>query len=275
MKRVWTKEMIEVLKDAYPYCRLDEISEAFGVSESAIKTKAHHLKLKKAPGFAYASNKTWTLEEDQFLITHYPTMTERQLSNALGKTISSISNRRAVLKLSKEENKGYFHKGGTSFNKGKKQAEFMSSESIERTKATRFQKGHMPPNTLYDYAVTQRTDSHGNTYLFIRLAKAKWDLLHRWMWICSHGNIPKGHVVAFKDGNHANCQLDNLEMITMEDNMRRNTIHNLLAQAPDLKAAFFANIALKSAITRLIKKRSGESHKKNSKTSNFKQFKFN
>ena len=35
---------------------------------------------------------------------------------------------------------GHFQKGQVSYNKGKKQSEFLSAEAIERTKATRFKK---------------------------------------------------------------------------------------------------------------------------------------
>ena len=38
-------------------------------------------------------------------------------------------------------NSGQFPKGHVPRNKGKKQTDFMSAEAIERTKATRFQKG--------------------------------------------------------------------------------------------------------------------------------------
>jgi len=38
-----------------------------------------------------------------------------------------------------------------------------------------------------------------------------------------HGPIPRGMVIIFKDGNSMNCELSNLEMITMKDNMLRNS----------------------------------------------------
>lgn len=31
-----------------------------------------------------------------------------------------------------------------------------------------------------------------------------WEFCHKLLWVKHHGSIPKGHVVAFKDGNKAN-----------------------------------------------------------------------
>jgi hypothetical protein len=41
--------------------------------------------------------------------------------------------------------------------------------------------------------------------------------------------VPRGHCLAFKDGEKLNVCLENLELITRAQNMRRNTIHNLPA----------------------------------------------
>lgn len=38
--------------------------------------------------------------------------------------------------------------------------------------------------------------------------------LHHVVWEAAHGPIPRGHKVAFKDGNHLNCTLENLELLT-------------------------------------------------------------
>ena len=43
---------------------------------------------------------------------------------------------------------GQFKKGNVAHNKGKKQIEYMSQESIERTKKTRFKKGNKQKNVF-------------------------------------------------------------------------------------------------------------------------------
>jgi hypothetical protein len=42
------------------------------------------------------------------------------------------------------------------------------------------------------------------------------------VWIKKHGPIPKGIVVRFKDGDHLNCNIENLEMISRKENLLRN-----------------------------------------------------
>lgn len=42
-------------------------------------------------------------------------------------------------------------------------------------------------------------------------------LLHHAIWEEVHGPIPSGHVLRFKDGNSANCALDNLELLSRSE----------------------------------------------------------
>ncbi len=100
----------------------------------------------------------------------------------------------------------------------------MKPEMIAKLKKTSFQKGQLPHNTLYDGAMRTRKDKSGLSYQYIRVGKAKWELLHRHVWQQHYGPIPADKVVAFKDGNQLNCQPDNLKLLTFNDNMLRNSI---------------------------------------------------
>lgn len=119
-------------------------------------------------------------------------------------------------------------KGDIPFNKGKKQSEYMSPEAIEKSVHTRFKKGQEPHNVnkTGNGAVVIRKDKAGRNYKYIRLAKGYWDLHHRIVWEESHGKIPKNHIVVFKDENPENTTLENLELITMAENMYRNSVHD-------------------------------------------------
>ncbi len=46
--------------------------------------------------------------------------------------------------------------------------------------------------------------------------------LHRWVWTLQYGEIPPGHVVRFKDGDTLNCDIENLEVLSLAEHMRRN-----------------------------------------------------
>lgn len=52
-----------------------------------------------------------------------------------------------------------------------------------------------------------------------------WVAVHVLLWVAHHGPVPPGHAVIFKDGNKEHIALDNLELASRADLMRRNTIH--------------------------------------------------
>jgi len=114
------------------------------------------------------------------------------------------------------------------FNKGKKQKEYMSKQAIQRTKATRFNLGHIPFNTnkIGNGAVVWRIDKdRGKSYQYIRIEKSVWVLYHRHLWQARHGPIPKNQIVIFKDGDTSNVNIKNLKLITKQENMYRNSVH--------------------------------------------------
>lgn len=118
--------------------------------------------------------------------------------------------------------------GDVPFNKGKKQIDYMTAEAIEKTKLTRFKKGNAPHNINPDGngAIVKRKDATGRFYKYIRIDKGIWHLYHRVIWENLNGEIPANHVVVFKDNNNENTVIENLELISMTENMLRNSKHS-------------------------------------------------
>jgi hypothetical protein len=116
-----------------------------------------------------------------------------------------------------------FQKGQTPPNKGQK----MSKEVYQKVAHTMFKKGTVPPNTQPIGTIHQRRDTGGKMYQYIKLADSKWQLLNRYTWEQHNGPIPKGMVVVYKDGDYMNNDINNLLMITLKENMARNTIQRL------------------------------------------------
>lgn len=175
----------------------------------------------------------FTPEEDQFLRENYLTIPATRLSKLLCRNKSVARQRMAVLGLvvpkeiaEKFSKESLIKPGNVSHNKGKRQSEYMTPEAIARTRATQFNKGHLPHNTLTDLEITMRTDKRGVQYKHIRVALGKWEPLHRYNWMQAHGPIPPKMNLVFKDGNTMNCDLDNLEPISNADLLRRNSLHN-------------------------------------------------
>lgn len=117
-----------------------------------------------------------------------------------------------------------FTLGNIPHNKGKKQSEYMSSEAIQKTKATRFKKGSIPYNTKpLGY---ERITVDG--YIEVKTAEPNvFRLKHRVVFEKHYGKIPPGHNVQFKDGNRQNLNPDNLYSISRKDQLKyQNSIHN-------------------------------------------------
>ena len=72
-----------------------------------------------------------------------------------------------------------------------------------------------------------------------------WVPVHVLLWREHRGEIPDNHVVRFLDGDKTHITLDNLELISRADLMRRITRHNLPKPLADV-------IALRAALNRKI-----------------------
>jgi hypothetical protein len=75
-----------------------------------------------------------------------------------------------------------------------------------------------------------------------------WVGVHILLWEEAHGPIPKGHALIFKDRNKGNLCLENFELITRAELMRRNTIHNY---PPELVDVIRLGGALKRRLRRI------------------------
>ncbi|MEI8142856.1 MAG: HNH endonuclease signature motif containing protein [Chitinophagia bacterium] len=197
--------------------------------------------------------------EDEIIKAEYLNIPVKALAAKIGRSHTFVITRLEKLGLEIpneiiEQRKldSYIKKGSVSFNKGLKQSDYMSTEMIELTKATRFKKGQLPHNAVgfKDGDIVIR-HSHINRnsppYKWIRLSKRNWKMLHVYMWEQAYGPVPKGHIIVFKDKNTMNVVLENFECITREENMRRNSLHRY---PEEIKSS----IRLIGVITRKINK---------------------
>ena len=74
-----------------------------------------------------------------------------------------------------------------------------------------------------------------------------WVAVHILMWQEKHGPVPKGFAVCFKDGDKSHLVLDNFELISRRELMRRNTIHRFPPELADV-------IRLNGALKRRLRK---------------------
>lgn len=105
---------------------------------------------------------------------------------------------------------GRFEKGQQSHNKGVP----MSKEVYEKASKTMFKKGNVPHN--HKPVGSERVNVEG--YIEIKVEEPrKWRLKQRVIWEQHYGEIPKGHVIIFADGNKLNTDIENLRMISNKE----------------------------------------------------------
>jgi hypothetical protein len=205
MKIFWSNTEIKTLKKMYCDTDTSFIANLLGRNINAVYGMANKLKLKKT---------------DQYLAT--------------------LNSNRI---LTENQRNCCFKKGSTPPNKGKKHADYMTPEQIEKTKVSQYKKGNVPLNTKYDGHERITIDG----YVEIRISKGVYKLKHREVWIKENGPIPEDCVVIFKDGNKQNIVIDNLQLITRKENMLRNSIQ----QYPE---ELITTLKLVSKLKKTIKK---------------------
>jgi hypothetical protein len=199
----------------------------------------------------------WTPEQDAILRNQYPDMRAADVAAALGIRLTSLYARAKRLGLTKSD-------------------EFKNSSASGRLdgvrgSATRFASGHVPwtkgqkgirlsPDTEFkrgerpvNYMAVGSEKLHMG-YVWLKIADGGWPEAwrpkHHVIWERSHGAAPPvTHLLSFRDRDRNNFALDNLELISKADWMRRYTRHNLPKEIADL-------MALQGALTRQINKRS-------------------
>lgn len=244
------------------------VTEIFGIDITYEQMRCYfsnrHLHSMPRKGRARPESKVTTPEMDKFILEHFKGTGHQAMADMV--------NERFGTSFTKEQMKGYyarnklnsgltgrFEKGQQSFNKGLKQSDFMSPEAIERTKATRFQKGHTPHNGGTPVGVIRLRHDHkdrgGRPYYWIKTAQPNvWRMYHVMIWEEHNGPVPDGCMITFADGNSLNCCIDNLVLETRAQHAIKN--HMGLRGYDKESAETLNRIAdLKQAITRTKKRR--------------------
>lgn len=253
MKRFWTDKLDNLLRRHYPKGDLDALAEKVGTTRCALKTRAQKLGLKRKVHVKHP----WTERQLTLLRKHYADMPIQRLEQTLRHKRASIYSKAQELglqrspeliaeqgRLASQHTKSVatrFKIGYVPPNKGKREWQFRSQESIERCRQTQFKSGHQPHN-----AKPVGYESVRDGYVYVKVEhKRKMVLKHRHVWEQAHGPIPAGMNVTFRDGNRLNCALDNLELLSREECARRT----VQTEAPEARAARVAKGAAKRNAT--------------------------
>lgn len=187
--------------------------------------------------------KLWSDGEIWRFIAFYPDRGNADLARLFGCTVGAANAMGGVLGLKKDPAylssiphktgmveagaKHRFPRGHVPMNKGLRRPGWFSG----RMRETQFKKGQFPFNRDPDFYVLGALRVNADGYIDIRMSFEQgangWRALHRVLWEDRYGLIPKGCLVAFKDRDRLNVWYDNFELITRQESMRRNSIHNL------------------------------------------------
>lgn len=186
----------------------------------------------------------WTAAIDAELTRLYSLHTNTDIGRILGCTEPAVLNRAQHLGLRKPEgftNAGCFTPGQRSWNAGKK-----GWHAGGRSAETRFKPGSKPPTwkpigheRVTDDGYLQRkvTDTG--------VTRRDYVNVHWLLWLEAGREIPPGHALIFKDGDPTHIALDNLELVSRADLMRRNSLHNYpkpIAELIQLRGALMRKI---------------------------------
>lgn len=253
-KKVYTPEQHEWLAAFIPGHKMDEIAEAFKerygreLTRSAIKSYKlnHHIKSGTSKGRRHWSGPLWTPELVEFVKQNNQGKTAKELAELINQTFSmnltadQIKAVRARLKI-KSGLTGYFEKGHVSHNKGKKGLRIPGSEKGW------FQKGHQP----WNYAKVGDEAWTTDGYLKVKIAEPnKWRHKHVLEWEKHNGKVPEGFMLTFRNGNHADCSLENLTLISKAENSIMNNQH-LRSEDPELTDSGIYLARLKNKIGKI------------------------
>jgi len=158
----------------------------------------------------------FTDEQKEFIKKNYQALLYLDIAKALNNYINRTWLRLTADEFERRKSIGKFKKGQASWNAG--------LSLPNKPNSGQFVRGSLPRNTMYDGAIVlrKRTNRINLDYYFIRIAQGKWKRHHVYLWEQANGPLPKGCIVRFKDKDHLNCTLENLEMIDRRKNMDLN-----------------------------------------------------
>lgn len=211
------------------------------------------------------AGKPWTEQEIDILRQQYPCVRAASLVDMLpGRTAGTIQNKawslgikktpETIARLSHEAmlnkhhggRKHLFRADQTPWNKGQ------AFDPGGRSAETRFKPGQRPRNWRpIGHVRVTRDGYHERKIQDTGQKRHDYVGLHTLLWREAGKDVPPGHVLVFRDGDKNHIALDNLELITRAELMKRNSVHNLPKEVAEL-------VQLRGALVRQINKRTGK-----------------
>lgn len=198
--------------------------------------------------------------EDQFITDHYLALHVKEIAEKLNRSNTFVRGRMKRLKLIvpdhiiAERKKAYlFQKGTVAHNKGMKWDDYMSAEAIELAKASCFKPGNITWHTkeVGEETIRYQHKECGKKigYRIVKVSANEWKMYHHLVWERVHGSIPEGKFIIFKNKNPEDCSIENLELVSKAELMKKNSILNY---PPDIQELLRLHKKLKRTIEKKL-----------------------
>lgn len=197
---------------------------------------------KRSPNSAGKKRRDWVAADEFIVRKLYANTPTVELAELVDRTVAQVHGKAKMLGLKKSakhlaspaacrlrrgDNVGAayrFRKGNVPANKGRRRPGFTAGDMAK----TQFKKGQRSRSWL---PIGSERWSHDG-YLRRKMTDTgypprDWVAVHLLIWQEHNGPVPAGYILAFRDGDKKHIAIDNLELITRRERMRRNTIHNL------------------------------------------------
>lgn len=268
--RAWTTSDDDVLRTLHGNGRgVSYIATFMACAKCTIHRHAH------AIGLVFDEKHSWTAAEDAVLRARYPDDQTADIARDLGLNIGRIYQRAGKLGLAKS----------AAFLASDATGRIQRGRTDPRMVATQFQKGQVPankglrrpgwaPGRMRETQFKKGRPAHeARNYVPIGTEKydtkrkvtmrkitddpavfpvMRWRPVHVLVWEAANGPVPEGHIVVFKKGLKtlvsADITVDRLDLVTLAENMRRNTIHRYPEELRDV-------MRLRGRVNRQINKR--------------------
>lgn len=210
-----------------------------------------------------SARRFWTRADDRQLRSLYPHQPTEDVAKAIGRSLAATYGRAGTLRLHKSAAylaspaahrldgvKGLgtrFQAGHATWNKG------THWTAGGRSALTRFKKGSRSVRwPVEDYPIgALRINADGGLDMKVREGLRAWDCMARFVWASERGPIPPGMVIRYRNGDTHDTRLQNLELITRAEHLRRNW-HDRYP------LALRQIVQLRGALQRQINKREGK-----------------
>jgi hypothetical protein len=247
MPRAWTTGELRTLRSWLNGVSLREIAEQLGRSRAAVKSHATVIGLRRG------THKPFSASEIKKLREIFPHMTSQKVAVILGRNVHAVERKAHSLGLRKtpshlaspdacrlrrgdQVGRAFrFPKGHVPANKGLRRPGYSLGRG--RMRETQFKKGERsgaaqakwcPVGTIKmrdGYLMMKVKDEHQDI-AGKGAHSTNWMYVHKMVWESERGMIQRGHRIWWKDGNHENCAIENLELLSDVEHMKRTTIQN-------------------------------------------------